>query len=172
MWWFLIVLFGCLPMSVDAHGIRIMASLLEQRIEGYVYYPNAGRAAHAPVVLSVQDGEELAKVQTAEDGTFQFAAPPAAYYRLQADTGDGHLARFRLAGTLAPKPAVSEPASHPDSNAEQIETIVARQLLPIKEQLQALQDQRRWTDILGAIGYIFGLAGVAFYWLGRKESDR
>jgi len=48
--------------------------------------------------------------------------------------------------------------------------VLAEQLAPIKKELAELrQDRISLQDILGGLGYIFGLAGVAFYFLGKKE---
>ncbi len=49
-----------------------------------------------------------------------------------------------------------------------IETSVARQINPLREQLDAFQEQVTWHDVLGGIGYIFGLFGVAYGFANRK----
>lgn len=48
-----------------------------------------------------------------------------------------------------------------------IERAVARQVGPLREELRATQDQARLHDILGGIGYILGLVGIALWWRAR-----
>lgn len=48
---------------------------------------------------------------------------------------------------------------------------VAQQIRPLREQLNAYEDQVRLRDIVGGIGYIVGLAGLAM-WLRRRQQDR
>jgi nickel transport protein len=48
-----------------------------------------------------------------------------------------------------------------------IERAVARQVGPLREELRAAQDQARLHDIMGGIGYILGLVGIALWWRAR-----
>lgn len=52
---------------------------------------------------------------------------------------------------------------------EIIGTAVARQVRPLREQLERYEQKVRLHDIFGGIGYIFGITGVAFYVAGRKK---
>jgi nickel transport protein len=56
--------------------------------------------------------------------------------------------------------------------AAAIERAVARQVRPLREELLATRDALRLQDILGGIGYIFGLAGLALWWRSRQPTDR
>jgi nickel transport protein len=51
-----------------------------------------------------------------------------------------------------------------------IERAVARQIRPLREQLVAAEDRIRLQDILGGIGYIMGLTGLALWWASRRRS--
>jgi nickel transport protein len=53
-----------------------------------------------------------------------------------------------------------------------IERAVARQIRPLREQLVAAEDRIRFQDILGGIGYIMGLTGLALWWTSRRRSGR
>ena len=44
------------------------------------------------------------------------------------------------------------------------------QVAAMRLQLHEFEHRRRLQDVIGALGYIFGLAGVAFYVLGRRKS--
>ena len=51
-----------------------------------------------------------------------------------------------------------------------IERAVARQIGPVREQLVSYEDKVRWRDVLGGLGYILGITGLAL-WL-RSGRDR
>lgn len=51
-----------------------------------------------------------------------------------------------------------------------IERAVARQVRPLREELAAAQARARLTDVLGGIGYIVGLTGLALWWLRRRPA--
>lgn len=61
------------------------------------------------------------------------------------------------------------PDTAPDQLQQWIEEAVHRQIAPLKRQLEAMQEQTRWSDVLGGIGYIVGLTGMGFYLLGMRK---
>ena len=77
-------------------------------------------------------------------------------------------------------PAPQVPLDH-DSVAHQtfdpaligaIEQALARQTHPLAERLNALEERVRFQDILGGIGYILGLTGLALWWRCRRAGER
>jgi len=75
-------------------------------------------------------------------------------------------------------PAVSEsppPAAAPLPAGidKVIEKALDKKLAPIMRTLAEMQEQKiRLTDVLGGLGYIFGLVGVAAYFKCKKEGGR
>jgi nickel transport protein len=63
---------------------------------------------------------------------------------------------------------VCPPAVSPAPSEAAIERAVARQVHPLREEILAYQDQARLRDILGGIGYLFGLMGLALWWHARR----
>jgi nickel transport protein len=54
-----------------------------------------------------------------------------------------------------------------------VEAAVNKRIRPLVREIRDLREEVRFHDILGGIGYIMGLAGLAFYFLGvRKRRDR
>lgn len=51
-----------------------------------------------------------------------------------------------------------------------IERAVAKQIRPLREELHAAQQRARWQDILGGLGYIFGLVGIVLWWQQRQHN--
>ena len=50
-----------------------------------------------------------------------------------------------------------------------VEDAVAAQVLPLREELHKAQHDARFSDIVGGIGFIFGIAGLVMWWRARKE---
>ena len=87
------------------------------------------------------------------------------------------------AGTLCAQETAAENGQADSANAvsadpgrEELESMigaaVAMRLRPLVREIRDLKDEIRLHDILGGIGYIVGLAGVAFYFLGTRKRGR
>jgi nickel transport protein len=65
-------------------------------------------------------------------------------------------------------------ATEPDAAARHTEggQALGRQIRGLREQIEGYEEQVRFRDVLGGIGYIFGVAGIAFYFLGRRQQRR
>ena len=47
-----------------------------------------------------------------------------------------------------------------------------KQLAALRRELAEFKEKQRFQDVLGGIGYLLGLAGVAFYFLGVRRSEQ
>jgi nickel transport protein len=140
------------------------------------------------------DGKPLGETRTDQAGEFSFEAKWRCDHHLTADSGDGHVASFvvRAAelpsdlpacpGAGAPAPAVhpfavTQPADATAVGAdeaklrEMIEAAVAQRVGALQRQVQAYEDRVRFSDVVGGIGYVVGFAGLAFFWLGRRQKQ-
>lgn len=67
----------------------------------------------------------------------------------------------------APPPAA---APLPADITKALEKVLDKKLAPIMRTLAEMQEQKiRLTDVLGGLGYIFGLVGVAAYCSSRRK---
>ena len=53
-----------------------------------------------------------------------------------------------------------------------VEAAVAKRIRPLVREIRRLEEQVWLHDILGGIGYIAGLAGLAFYFLGVRRKEK
>lgn len=155
-------------------------------IKGRAYFAGAAPALGARITVHGLDGATLATAVSGADGSFAIPAGPPADHRIVADAGDGHTATFivyaaEFAG--APAAAAGAAARHPgpvDARSDVegrgepsleaiVEAVVARHVTPLRKQLNAYEDRRRWHDVLGGIGYILGLTGLAAFLLARRR---
>ncbi|MFO7707780.1 MAG: hypothetical protein R6V84_06380 [Desulfobacterales bacterium] len=70
----------------------------------------------------------------------------------------------------APPPAAAAPL--PAGIDKAIEKALDKKLAPILRTLAEMREQKiRLTDVLGGLGYIFGLVGVAAYFNSRRKGN-
>lgn len=151
-----------------AHKMKIFATIEGDAIVGSAYFSPGGRVQDAETILSI-GGEDVARTRTGEDGSFRFALTRPGPYRIAVDGGDGHAAFFILADSASP--ATPAPLSTPSSAVSDtaLEQAIARQIRPLREQIDAYEEKIRLHDILGGLGIIAGLAGVAFGLSERRK---
>lgn len=176
------------PLTVMAHKIKVFATVEGDKISGYAYLGGGARVKNAAVRILAADDTVLKETVTDTAGAFRFQAKSPVDHRIIVDAGGGHVAEFTVKAAelaeLAPSdttsPAITvadEAYSHSEIDnrlsTTQLQAVVdkavARQLRPLREQLDAYQAEVRWRDVLGGIGYIIGIAGIAFYFLGRRQ---
>lgn len=180
-----------LPVAAEAHRLNVFASSDGAVIRGSVYFQGMRAARNAPVRVLDPEGAVLADVVTDEAGTFVFQAARRVDHRIVADLSDGHRAEFVVSAEQLPlslpSPSPQEPertagavpeeaqaglqAGVPAAAIEAIvESAVARHVGPLRQQIAAYEDRIRWHDVLGGIGYIVGMTGIACYFLARRRS--
>jgi nickel transport protein len=183
-----VVLLAVAPV-VSAHGITLFATVEGATIQGTLLYADGTPAKSAPVAAFAPDGSKIAEAMTDETGRFAFQARVRCRHRLVGDAGQGHRGLFTVAeedlpdslpapGQEAPPVPVSVgetpqapeagPPALPSNFDQQIEAAVARQLRPLREQLNGYETTVRIRDVMGGIGYLFGLAGLLALLKTRK----
>jgi nickel transport protein len=187
------------PEPARAHKMYIFARFQAETIRGNVYFRGNTPAGGVTVEAFDPAGQKVGQTQTDEQGEFTLPIRPNGELRLIATTADGHAAEpFTLAvgegaeefplvvpgpGEPQPGPSGSEtpqspqhrPAATPERKALEatIEAAVSRQVSPLRKQIaqfkREMQDQITFRDYVGGIGYILGLTGLAFYFLGVRR---
>lgn len=184
-----IVALALLPGTARAHQMYLFAQVDGPAIRGEVYFRGRHPACDVAVTAFDPAGEVIGRAETDQQGKFRLAARFCCDHRLVADTGDGHGAEFIVKAALLPQdlparggtPETSpRPAGLPDvtpaandgppasPNAAQWASLRA-EIAELRGQLQDHEQRTRFRDVLGGIGYILGIAGVAFYLLGIKK---
>lgn len=193
--WLALVLL-CLPLGAQAHRLKVFAQTEGALVQGQVYFVGGAKAKGSEVRFKNAQGQIVAKTLTDEEGRFSWQAGQAEDLSIEADSGDGHQATWPIkAEQLAPAFAQTGPpkagtapdlgeagavpakvesqsvpviASPQPFSLAELELAVARQIAPLREELELEQDRRRLQDILGGLGYILGLVGLALWWKSRR----
>lgn len=165
-----------------AHKLKVFATAEGAVIAGYAYFGGEARAAQSRVTILAPDDAVVHQGETDDQGQFRYTAQRRMDHRIVVEGADGHHADFTVTAAELPdslpggptpaKPAqaASAAASTADLQAL-IDEAVARQIRPLREQLDAYQTKVWWHDVVGGLGYITGLAGLAYGLSRRPRKD-
>jgi nickel transport protein len=187
VWAAVLVVSFFLPGDAGAHRVNIFAWVEGDTVLVECKYPD-GREVYEGVIRVLDSaGKELLNGKTNTKGEFSFKAPKQDDLTIVLEAGMGHRADWPLskqdlapAGesavpsapapkTEAPSPAAKESAPGaasplPAGIDQAIEKALDKKLAPVMRMLAEMREQKvRLTDVLGGIGYIIGLVGVAAY---------
>jgi len=184
---FFLVLSGALVQATPAwaHKLFVFAAVRGKMIEGEVYYQGGDAARDIKMTVLGPDGTKLAEATTDQDGKFSYEPQFLGDHRLVADAGFGHriettVPAAELPQDLPPFAAVASPASgttgSDESRPQGPERSVAnadiqalaQQVTALRQDLDKWKTQLRMQDLLGGIGYILGLMGLASYLLRKR----
>jgi nickel transport protein len=181
-----------LPGDAGAHRVNIFAWVEGDTVSVACKYPDGTKVHEGVIRVFDSAGKELLNGKTNTKGEFSFKVPTQDDLTIVLEAGMGHRADWPLSkqdlapageapppGSAAPpqvqskaetpSPAAKEPApgaaSPPPADIEQaIEKALDKKLAPVLRMLAEMREQKvGLTDVLGGIGYIIGLVGVAAY---------
>jgi len=165
----------------QAHKLKLFVTAEGAVISGTAYFSGGAKAADVAGRVLAPDGSVVEDLRTDGDGGFRVQARLRMDHAIVVDGGDGHAASAVVTAAELPEslpPGIAGPPRLPSATAdtmavvpvEAIEAAVARQIQPLRRQLDAYEDKVRLHDILGGIGTIFGVFGVAAWWsAGRRK---
>ncbi len=176
---------GMAPLPGEAHKLSVFAYFEGDVLVGEAYFNRGNPAREVPV--RVTSGELLlAQGLTDDKGAFSFPLKLASLQeiRVAVDAGMGHQALQILnpappaeEGALALEEireggAEAESSGLSEISSEMMREIVREELGPLKNLLLSLrkeQEKAGITEILGGIGYIFGLVGICMWYRGGRK---
>lgn len=188
----MVLLLALLAAPAFAHNIVGGVYAIGDLIEGEVGFSDGEMGqAGVPVMITDAQGNKLGETVVEEEGLFSFQAQQRIDHHFKIDLGAGHVLNTMLSadelpdslpgGDQQPANATSTPAgngnvalSGADAAALQqmIERSVSKQIVPLRKELQAYKEKAGLQDILGGIGYIFGLCGVGMWLRQRKQQKQ
>jgi nickel transport protein len=178
--------------DAGAHRVNIFAWVEGDTVLVECKYPDGTKVHEGVIRVLDSGGKELLNGKTNTKGEFSFKIPQQDDVTIVLEAGMGHRADWPLskqdlapageapkpepaapsqtapkteAPPLAAKESVSNAASPPPAGIDQaIEKALDKKLAPVLKMLAEMHEQKvRLTDILGGVGYIIGLVGVAAY---------
>ena len=191
-YWHIAVLLVCLSSNVAAHNVIGGVYAIGNDIEGEIGFSNGDMAKEGTVVV-VSDvaNNEIGRVETDAEGLFVFVATARIDHVFRADLSAGHVIELRLPADELPdslpsveftdlkassvdsvqSPSLAPLSAHDASIETMIEKAVAKQIKPLRQELAAYKEKASFQDVLGGIGYIFGLCGIGIWLRQRKQAE-
>lgn len=185
----LVSVFCLLPSVSQAHKVRIFAYSEGEVIVGETAF-SGGRAVKNSeiIVQDVASDRILLTCRTDDRGQFRFQIPEEARekqlnLRVIINAGEGHRGEWLLeaADYLTNEKILSEGKTSYSKLISTDEELIRRvveeamdkKLSPIKHMLAEVMNQKpSFQDILGGIGYIFGIAGIAAYFKSKQGEKK
>jgi nickel transport protein len=170
------------PTPARAHKLNLFAHVEGKTILGKAYFSSGAAAQGVSVTAFDPAGRELGRTTADAQGQFSLEARTRCDHRLVVETADGHGAEYTVSAAELPAdlaPAVAGPpkpgasggsggkiAAKTPPDADQI----AAKIDALTAQVVQLREQLRFRDVLGGIGFILGITGIAFYCLGAMRN--
>jgi hypothetical protein len=182
-----LVLYSCLifTSSANAHLLKVFAhtqnsdNTNEIIVSGKVYFSGGAGLNNLTFKVIDETGQQVLSPTTDKEGKFNFNIAKNNY-QIIANSHDGHIAKWQITGkvktaTLSQIPNNTAVTNNIDTLALQtmidktVATQLQQQLAPLNQRIHALQEKRYFQDIIGALGYILGLFGVALWYKQRAK---
>ncbi len=173
-----VVFFLCLasPFSFS-HKVISMVYAMGLTVEGQVGFSNGELAPKGTPVEVFFNEKNIATTEIGDDGVFVYTVEKPADYTFVADMGAGHVANMMInaeeLGALESSVDQSGGVivSTVGLTASDIERAVAKQIKPLRQDIQSLKEKRRWMDVIGGIGFIIGIFGC-YAWIRSMRAYR
>jgi nickel transport protein len=166
-----------------AHKVMIFAWVEGNTVFTESKFSGGKKVLNAPVVIFDKDGKKLLEGKTDNKGEFSFKIPKVTDLKIVLNAAMGHKAEWtvpeseiREAGIIVEKKSAPMP-SGPIAvglSKEEVQKIIEdsldKKLRPIVRMMTESKDTKpSLTEIIGGIGYIFGLMGIALYFKNRGK---
>lgn len=173
-----------------AHTTNVFAHAHGNEIHGEAILGGDTPMIGAKITAYDPSGKILAETVTDEKGEFSLTVTQRCDWKIVA-SGEGHQATCVVPMDELPSglPNVASAAhSHPHddghthddghSHGDELggpageDEELHRQIIALRRDIEKLRDKLRWQDIIGGVGYILGIMGIVFYFLGSRQGER
>ena len=184
-----------------AHKVTVFAWVEGNTVVGESKFSGGKKVQNSEIIVWDLNGKELLRTRTNQNGEFSFPIPAKTAMRIELIAGMGHKAEWRIPledideiaaveSVRDAEPPLPEPGGetapgqpgHPATTIApvQLETIVEKavtkaldkKIAPLTKMVADLEQKGPTiNEIVGGIGYIFGLMGVAIYFSSRKKKS-
>jgi len=183
-----------------AHKVNMFAYVEGNKVMMEGYFADGNKPMNCDVIVTDPDKNVLVKGLTDRDGKFSFDIPKITDLLIVLNAGMGHRAEFLIsrdelsgisptavsvtgskasesqdeASATGEVPVEAAAPSSPGSgNASEamVRKAVAEANLPLMRAIEELKERAGFANIVGGIGFIFGVVGILFYIKARKMLD-
>ncbi len=185
---FLILMIGAVTTpAAFAHKVNIFAYVEGDTVYTESYFPDGKKVKGGLIEVYDSQEQKLLEGRTDKDGQFSFKPPGRDDLKIVLIASMGHKNSYSLSADELPqtmgaqnlpeiKPQESETKATAQVDLERLRRIIDNsldeKLRPIMRQLtKTRQKEVSFTQVASGIGYVFGLMGIIFYFLGKKKKN-
>jgi len=182
------ILLLLVPVSiVFAHKVNIFAYTEGDTVYTESYFSDGVKVKDGIVEVYDSQGIKLLEGKTDENGEFDFKLPKKDDLKIVLLASLGHKNSYTLPADELADIIATEKAQEPESRESEIKEVMQvdsdqikiiidnsldEKLKPIMRQLtKAQQKEVSFTEVIGGIGYIFGIMGIILYFASKKKKD-
>lgn len=173
---------------VFAHKVNIFACEEGNEVYTESYFNDGKKCIHSKIEVFNDKEIKLTEGLTDDKGIFIFSTPESTYLKIVLTASAGHRAEYILElgdsgeglpdSEIETKEMISEKILNENvafyTSKNEISLIINEaldeKLSPILREIKKSQeDDISFSEIIGGIGYIFGIFGIIAYFLSRKK---
>lgn len=184
-WLYLIIinlLIIVISVPVFAHKVNIFAYVEGDKVYTESYFNDGKKCVNSNIEVFDSTGNKLLEGVTNEDGEFTFEIPEKEDLKIVLTASMGHRAEYIIKASElgdvieSNKENIRESLSPKISSVDLteiqllIENTLDEKLKPLMREIKKSRENKiSVTEIIGGIGYIFGIMGIIAYFLSRKN---
>jgi len=166
------------PRVADAHKLNVFAYIEDSAVVGEAYFNDGSPAKNCEVLVKDQDDHVIGKGLTDESGAFfvNVGSLEGKNISVTVNAGMGHLGQATIKNGDAS--AFAQSSLHNNNEEDKLiialREIIHSELEPLRGELMQLHKElskSNFSEIIGGIGYIFGLVGVSL-WVKERRSRK
>ncbi|MBI3772942.1 MAG: hypothetical protein HY272_09610 [Gammaproteobacteria bacterium] len=191
----LVAVFGMVfATPAQAHKLNIFAFAESGKVLVDSYFVDGTKARDSKVNVFDSNGKSVTEGMTDKQGHFEFPIPGQFDLKITVDAGMGHRAEWLVpAADLGVAPAAITEKPQTPSGAKKVSTAdaspvtvstgvdaaelhrvvnkaVSEAVMPLVRSIEELKQHDSLTQVIGSIGYIFGVFGLWVFFKSRREN--
>lgn len=168
-----------------AHKLNLFAYVEGDSVSVEGYFADGRKTQNSAVKVLDGSGKVLVEGVTNDEGQYRFKIPQKSDLKIVLNAGMGHQGEFSLSAAELEAGSTATPgadgAATDSGTAQQpaaavangeLEAVVHRAvneaIKPLVRELAESQQKRSISEIVGAVGYIFGLLGLFAFYKSRQ----
>lgn len=170
IFFFIILSFFLVIDSAYAHKVMIFAWQEGDTIYTQSKFSGGKKVNDGKILVYEKNGEKLLEGKTDKQGLFSFKIKKNRPLNIVLEAGIGHKAKWFLDIDDTEKIKKKQLKTIKKIyNLNDTEKLIDKKLRPILLSIEELKEKTMFKDILGGIGYILGLLGLATYFKYRNN---